>query len=59
MYKGFNLKNRGKPVPSNDMWIAAFAMQHGLSLFTYDAHFKNINGLLLYPGGNKYGRNDN
>ena len=43
----WDLKRKGKPVPSNDMWVAASAMRHGLALFTFDDHFKNIDGLLL------------
>lgn len=43
----WDLKKKGKPVPSNDIWVAASAMRHGLALFTYDDHFKNIDGLLL------------
>ncbi len=43
----WDLKRKGKPVPSNDMWIAASSMRHGLALFTFDDHFKNIDGLLL------------
>jgi predicted nucleic acid-binding protein len=46
----YDLKKKGKPIPSNDMWVAASAMRHGLSLFSYDEHFKNIEGLLLYEG---------
>ena len=42
-----NLKKSGKPIPTNDMWIAASALQHGLALFTLDAHFKSVAGLLL------------
>lgn len=44
----WNLKKKGKPIPSNDIWVAASAMKHGLSLFTFDEHFNNINGLILY-----------
>lgn len=44
----WDLKKKGKPVPTNDMWVAASAMRHGLSLFTYDEHFSNIDGLILY-----------
>ncbi len=40
-----NLKTIGKPIPTNDMWIAACAFQHGLSLFSADMHFKSIPGL--------------
>jgi len=41
-----DLKKKGKPVPGNDLWVAASAMRHGLALFTFDDHFKNIDGLL-------------
>jgi tRNA(fMet)-specific endonuclease VapC len=42
-----NLRKKGKPVPTNDIWIAAVAFQNGLRLFTKDAHFREINGLAL------------
>jgi tRNA(fMet)-specific endonuclease VapC len=41
------LKTRGTPIPTNDIWIAAIAFQHGLQLFTLDKHFSRIEGLLL------------
>lgn len=41
------LKPKGRPIPTNDLWLAASALQHGLALATYDEHFKNIGGLLL------------
>jgi len=44
----WNLKRKGKPIPTNDMWVAASAMRHALSLFSYDEHFTNIEGLLIY-----------
>lgn len=44
-----NLKQIGKPVPTNDIWIAASAMQHGRSLATLDSHFSYIAGLSLHP----------
>ena len=44
-----NLKLIGKPVPSNDIWIAASAMQHGRTLATLDSHFTYIAGLSLHP----------
>lgn len=43
----WGLKKKGKPIPSNDMWVAASAMRHGLSLFTFDEHFNLIDGLIL------------
>jgi len=42
-----NLREIGKPVPTNDIWIAAVAFQNGLKLFTKDNHFKAIAGLSL------------
>jgi tRNA(fMet)-specific endonuclease VapC len=40
------LRRKGTPISSNDMWIAASAREHGLALFTRDAHFREIDGLL-------------
>jgi tRNA(fMet)-specific endonuclease VapC len=42
-----DLKQKGRPIPTNDLWLAASAMQYGLTLATYDDHFNNISGLLL------------
>lgn len=33
------LRRQGTPIPVNDMWIAALVIQHGLVLYTRDAHF--------------------
>lgn len=46
--KYLDLKKKGGPIPANDIWIAASAMRHGLSLFTYDDHFNNVDGLILH-----------
>jgi len=43
-----NLKNSGTPIPTNDIWISAVTMQHGLQLFTLDKHFAKVPGLLMY-----------
>ena len=40
------LRRKARPIPTNDMWIAASAMEHGLTLITLDAHFREIDGLL-------------
>ena len=42
-----NLKKKGQPIPTNDIWIAAVAKQYGLALFSFDNHFTNIDGLLV------------
>jgi tRNA(fMet)-specific endonuclease VapC len=41
------LKDKGKPIPRNDVWIAAIAMQHDLILVTKDAHFNNVDNLKI------------
>lgn len=32
----------GVPIPTNDIWIAASAMQHGLKVLTTDAHYTKV-----------------
>jgi tRNA(fMet)-specific endonuclease VapC len=41
------LRARGRPIPENDIWIAAIALQHALTLATRDAHFEAVEGLRL------------
>ena len=41
------LRNLGKPIPTNDIWIASMAFQYGLKLFTLDNHFKEVPGLFI------------
>ena len=41
------LRSRGRPVPTNDLWIAALARQHRMPLLTFDAHFAAVPGLEL------------
>jgi predicted nucleic acid-binding protein len=36
------LRRKGTPIPTNDIWIAAIAMEHNLILYTRDAHFEKI-----------------
>jgi tRNA(fMet)-specific endonuclease VapC len=42
-----NLRAKGRPIPENDIWIAAVAQQHQLTLVSRDEHFKEVDGLLL------------
>lgn len=42
---GFELKRAGKPIPSNDLWIAALCRQHSLPLLSRDQHFDLVAGL--------------
>jgi tRNA(fMet)-specific endonuclease VapC len=41
------LRQQGRPIPANDLWIAASAAQHGLRLVTLDDHFKHVPQVLL------------
>ena len=39
------LRVAGRPIPENDLWIAALARQHGLPILTNDVHFDQVSGL--------------
>lgn len=39
------LRLKGTPIPTNDIWIAAIAKQLKCALFTYDNHFNNIENI--------------
>lgn len=39
------LRIKGRPLPENDVWIAALALQHRVILATRDAHFQQVEGL--------------
>ncbi len=41
------LKTRGRPIPENDIWIAATALRYDLTLVTRDEHFKEVDRLRL------------
>jgi tRNA(fMet)-specific endonuclease VapC len=36
------LRQQGTPIPTNDMWIAALVLQHGLVLCARDSHFDHL-----------------
>jgi tRNA(fMet)-specific endonuclease VapC len=40
-----SLRARGRPIPDNDIWIAALALQHDLNLVTRDSHFQEVDSL--------------
>ena len=42
---GLELKKSGKPIPVNDLWIAALCRQHSLPLISRDRHFDVVKGL--------------
>ncbi len=39
------LRRKGQPIPTNDLWIGASALEHGATVLTRDAHFAQIDGL--------------
>ena len=46
-YAAINLELRriGKPIPTNDLWIAALGRQHGMPIVSRDRHFDLVPGL--------------
>jgi tRNA(fMet)-specific endonuclease VapC len=42
-----DLRRQGTPIPTNDIWIAARAIQHNLTLDARDRHFHHVPGLKL------------
>jgi predicted nucleic acid-binding protein len=42
---GLELKRSGKPIPANDLWIAALCRQHSLPLISRGRHFDEVRGL--------------
>lgn len=43
----YDLKQKGRPIPTNDLWIAASACEHQVSLVTCDRHFEVISSLAI------------
>lgn len=43
-----SLRKAGKPIPVNDVWIAAHALETGSVLVTYDGHFQAVPGLRIW-----------
>ena len=41
------LKQKGRPIPENDLWIAAQCLENGWTLATADAHFGYVDGLTI------------
>ena len=47
------LRAKGRPIPTNDIWIAAHAMETGADLVSADSHFEQVDGLawIRVPAG--------
>jgi tRNA(fMet)-specific endonuclease VapC len=41
------LRLKGRPIPDNDLWIAAMARQYGVTLVSGDRHFADVERLKL------------
>jgi tRNA(fMet)-specific endonuclease VapC len=41
------LRQKGRPIPENNIWIAATALQHKLTLISRDVHFNEVEGLII------------
>lgn len=42
-----SLRSMGQPIPTNDLWIAASAMEHGTELVTLDRDFAHVPQILV------------
>ena len=42
---GRALRAKGRPIPSNDIWIAAHALETGADLVSHDRHFAEVDGI--------------
>lgn len=40
-----NLAAKGRPIPTNDVWIASIALVHNLTVISADPHFDEVEGL--------------
>ena len=49
-----NLRQKCKPIPTNDLWIAATALQQGCKLCSFDAHFKSVENLVIVTTINEF-----
>ena len=47
------LRARGNPIPTNDVWIAAHAMETGADLVSADRHFEAVDGIAWLRLGNQ------
>ena len=45
-----SLKKKGKPIPENDIWIAATCLANDIPLCTFDKHFQHIKELVVHTG---------
>ena len=44
-----SLRAKGRPIPTNDIWVAAHAMETGADLISADGHFEHVDGIAWVP----------
>ena len=44
-----SLRRKGRPIPGNDIWIAAHALETGADLLSFDGHYSAVDGLSVIP----------
>lgn len=42
------LRKKGKPIPTNDLWIAAISLEQSATIASLDKHFTYVSGLRIY-----------
>jgi tRNA(fMet)-specific endonuclease VapC len=42
-----HLRSKGRPIPENDLWLAAIAKRFGFVLVSRDRHFSHVDGLAV------------
>ena len=42
-----SLRQKGRPIPDNDIWVAALALQYDLTLISRDGHFGEVENLVV------------
>jgi len=47
------LKKKGRPIPENDIWIAATCIVNNIPLATFDSDFNHINNLIVINPNNQ------
>ena len=48
-----SLRAKGRPIPTNDIWIAAHAMETGADLISADRHFEHVDGIVWVQLGDR------
>lgn len=55
---GLALRQKGRPIPENDLWIAALCVEHQVPIAAFDSHFDAIDALKRWPFGARRSETD-